>query len=121
MFALYRLDKWLLVAGGMFFELLFDGFDGYIEGFLEGVRCFAGYDFAILWDGDTDGYFLVEGGFRLDEVEVDIEGVNLGVTTSDALCFLVDKVYEAVCNLEVDGFDTYVHGSSFLMARGCAC
>lgn len=91
------------------FRVVFDCFDGNVKGFFESVGGFAGNDFAVLGYGDTDGYFLVESGFRLDQVEVDIESVDLGVTTSDTLGFLVDKVDEAVCNLEVDSFDTYVH------------
>ena len=70
---------------------------------------------------DFDDSLLVHSRFGLHDFESDVNDGDRGVMTSEALCFLVDKRGETLCDFEMDCLNSYFQGDPpFYCARGCA-
>lgn len=99
--------------GAAFFELAFDGFEGEVDGFFEGVGRFGGdYVFELRGYGSDDGFFI-HCGFRFDDFEGYVDICDCVIAAGKTLCFLVDEFDEAVGDVEVDGLNFNFHNLKF--------
>ena len=99
----------LLVAFLYFFELLLEGIDGQVDGFLEGVGYLAGKQVVALRHEELDSGLLILGSFGFYNFQIYFNERDFFMMLNELFGLLVDELLQLFRCIEVNGFNLNVH------------
>lgn len=108
--------RWRLFFVFAFFELAFEGFDGEVDAFFEGVGGLCRDLFAGTWNYHFYDSLFVHGRFGLNDGEVHVDIIDGGIFACEPFDFLVDESCQFFTYIEVDALNAKFHSlSSFFL------